>query len=275
MVQNAIYLENCKKLKRYGYQFVQTESGELASGAVGPGRLAEYATILFHVRKTLARQDLKGVRFLVTAGPTRERLDPVRFISNFSSGKMGFALAEEAAIRGADVTLISGPACPKEFPGIEQIQVESAAEMSDVVKREWQNNHVLLMSAAVADYRPKTPADHKIKKQRDALTLDLEATEDILLSVSKTKGDGIMIGFALETENGSANATDKLSKKNLDMICLNNPLDPHAGFETDTNKVTIIRSDGTDKPLPVMAKWQVSQHILDEVVTMLENRKIK
>ncbi len=275
MVQNTIYLDNCEKLEHYSYQFVQTESGELASGATGPGRLAEYTTILFHVRKILARQDLKGVRCLITAGPTREKLDPVRYVSNFSSGKMGFALAEEAAIRGADVTLITGPVCLKAIPAVEQIQVESAAEMSVMVKKEWQNNQVLLMAAAVADYCPKTEAVQKIKKQMDALTLDLEATEDILLSIGKIKGDDIIIGFALETENGSANATYKLSNKNLDMICLNNPLDPHAGFETDTNKVTLIRSDGTNELLPVMPKWQIAQHILDEVFIMLEKRETR
>lgn len=273
MVQNPIYLENCEKLRRFGYEFVQTESGELASGAIGPGRLADFSTILFAVRKLLAKQDLMDVHCLVTAGPTREKIDPVRFVSNFSSGKMGFAIAEEAVIRGASVTLVSGPSCCDTFADIQQIRVESAAEMAEMVKDEWKNNDVLIMSAAVADYRPSISESQKIKKKTDKLAVDLEPTEDILASIGQQKAEGVLVGFALETEDEMTNAVAKLHKKNLDIICLNNPLDPQAGFEIDVNKVTIIKSDETHQELEVMPKWQVAQKILDEVTSLVQKKR--
>lgn len=270
MVQSNAYVANCQKLTSWGYGFVETEEGELASGAVGQGRLAKTESIIHALRTALFRSEKwKDIPVLVTAGPTRESVDPVRFLTNRSSGKMGYALAEEAAGRGAAVTLISGPSQCSISGSVRLINVITAAEMADAVLAEWRNHRILFMAAAVADYRPSEVATQKLKKGNGVLTLDLEPTRDILASLVKDKGDRLTIGFALETEKGDAHARAKLSQKHLDLICMNNPLEEGAGFEGDTNKVTIIDRQGRAESLPLMPKWAVARRILDLVEILL------
>jgi phosphopantothenoylcysteine decarboxylase/phosphopantothenate--cysteine ligase len=266
MAQNPVYLANCKKLAELGYRFIASEEGELASGATGPGRLADPERIVDGVAAAILRDSRwAGRRVLVTAGPTREAIDPVRFLSNRSSGKMGFALAEAAYRRGANVTLISGPTFLKTPEGIALHRVESASEMADRVASLWKSHDALIMAAAVADYTPITPFSKKLKKGKDDLALPLKQTQDILSRAAEEKGDRIVVGFALETENGEANAREKLQKKNLDLICLNDPSDPGAGFETDTNRVTLFVRDGIQKSLGLLSKSETAERILDEV----------
>lgn len=273
MVQNAIYVSNCEKLKKWGYRFVSPGEGELASGARGIGRLADYGHILDGVKSVLlSSESLRGVRVLVTAGPTQEFMDPIRYITNRSSGKMGFALAEEAALRGAEVTLVSGPTLLRAFNGVLLKQVQTAEEMARVVGEEWKQHQVLLMAAAVADYSPAEKSVQKVKKGQSERMLRLEKTEDILAKVSAEKGEGVVVGFALETEEGEIRAIQKLKEKRLDLICLNNPMEKGAGFEADTNKVTLVDSAGNIEPLPLMLKWEVAQKILDRVETIVGKR---
>jgi phosphopantothenoylcysteine decarboxylase/phosphopantothenate--cysteine ligase len=265
MVQNPIYISNCEKLTALGYRFVSPESGELASGAKGLGRLAEPHRILASVKSVLLGTDrLKGKKVLVTAGPTREFLDPVRYLTNRSSGKMGYALAEEAVLRGAEVALVSGPTNLTPFEGIRVERVQTAEEMARVVFEEWKRQDVLIMAAAVADYRPCEVSHNKIKKDSGGMSLRLEKTTDILKKAASEKGKRVVVGFALETEDGEARARRKLTDKNLNLICLNNPLEAGSGFDADTNKVTLINKDGTES-LPLLPKWAVAQKILDRV----------
>jgi len=266
MVQNPIYLSNCEKLKNWGYRFVPPEEGELASGARGSGRLANSSRILDEVKSVLlGREGLEGVKILVTAGPTQEFLDPVRYLTNRSSGKMGYALAEEAALRGAEVTLVSGPTDLRSFSGVLLKNVQTAEEMAKVVLKEWKRNKVLLMAAAVADYRPSEKSLHKIKKGDSERLLRLERTKDILSQVAKEKKEGVVVGFVVETEDGEVRAKQKLIEKRLELICLNNPLERGAGFGEDTNKVTLMDREGKVESLPLMPKWEVAQRILDRV----------
>ena len=269
MVQNPVYLFNCEKLRQWGYGFVDSEEGVLASGARGPGRLADYDRILDGVKSVLLGSDrLRGVRVLVTAGPTRESLDPVRYLTNRSSGKMGFALAEEAALRGAEVTLVSGPTTLRSFEGVRVRKVQTAEEMAATVEEAWKDHQVLLMAAAVADYRPAERHPQKIKKGDSEWLLPLERTEDVLTKVGKQKGK-IVVGFAVETEEGEKRAAQKLKEKGLALICLNNPLEAGAGFDVDTNVVTFIDKKGKTESLPLMPKWKVAQKILDRVEAFL------
>ena len=270
MVHNPIYLSNCEKLVTLGYQFVSPEEGALASGAEGAGRLADYPRIMNSVKSALLGSDrLKGVKLLVTAGPTREFLDPVRYLSNQSSGKMGYALAEEAVLRHAEVTLVSGPTDLVPFEGIRVKKVQTAEEMARVVKEEWKRHQVLIMAAAVADFRPVKKSDQKIKKGPSKWTLELEQTEDILSAIAQSKKKGIVVGFALETEAGEVRAAQKLVDKQLDFICLNNPLEKGSGFGEDTNKVTLIDREKKVESYPVMEKWEVAGKILDRVGKLL------
>jgi phosphopantothenoylcysteine decarboxylase/phosphopantothenate--cysteine ligase len=274
MVSNPIYLSNCKKLKDLGYRFIATEEGKLASGAEGQGRLADYGRILDGVKSALFGSDsLKNIKVLVTAGPTREALDPVRYLTNHSSGKMGYALAEEAVLRGAEVILVSGPSEIQPVGNINLIKVESADEMAKAVKKAWKNCDVLLMAAAVADYRPVERSSQKIKKAKGGWSLQLEKTEDIVSDVSKKKDGKIVVGFALETEDGEKRAKKKLVDKRLDLICLNNPLEEGAGFGGDTNRITLIDHEGRSESLPLMPKWEVAGKILDRVESLMEKDK--
>lgn len=249
--------------KEYGHHIIPAEEGELASGLFGKGRMAEPETIFNHIKNFFEqKQSLKGKHILVTAGPTYEPLDPVRFIGNHSSGKMGYAIAQEAQKRGAKVTLISGPSTlmpPKE---VEIHKVNSAKEMFDQVFTHYHQVDIAIMSAAVADYTPKVVAQEKIKKNDDELTLTLVKNPDILKTMGDKKQHQFLVGFALETQNEENNAKGKLERKNLDMIILNSLKDKGAGFKGDTNKIKII-TPTEQKDFTLKSKEEVAQDILD------------
>ena len=257
---------NLERLASFGYDIMPPDHGELASGLVGEGRLPEPSNIFRRVVQSIAEStDLDGMRVLVTAGPTREFIDPVRFISNPSSGKMGFALADVAVRRGASVTLITGPSQLNTPHGVERIEVVSAAEMHDAVMKR-QDADVVLMAAAVADYKPIEQAEHKTKKTDGDTSLSLTRTRDILAELGGKKRDRqILVGFAMETQNGVESAAAKLETKNLDWIVLNHVNMQGSGFDVDTNQVTILRRDGSREDLPLMSKREVAASILDRV----------
>lgn len=267
MYDNPIVQENIRKLKELNYRFVEPEWGELACGTRGAGRLAETRRILDVLkRELLGTGELRDKRVLVTAGRTEEPIDPVRIITNRSSGKMGFALAEAAALKGAQVTLISGPNNLTPFEGIEYVEVQTAHQMASAVKERFQETDILIMAAAVADYRPISYSKSKIKKGGDKIRLELEKTEDVLQELGGRKGDRILVGFSVETEREVENSMRKLREKNLDLIVSNNPLVEGAGFGVDTNVVKIIDRDGCVEELPRLSKQQVAQRILNRVV---------
>lgn len=272
MWANARVQDNVAALKRSGYHFVDPEWGELATRSEGEGwgRLAPVEHILHELKYLLlASDELAGKRVLVTAGPTHEAIDPVRFITNHSSGKMGFALAEAAKLKGAEVVLVCGPTPVPKPPGITCVEITTAQEMHDVVEREYADADILIMAAAVSDYRPKKFSNQKMKKTEDAVTLELTLTTDILAELAKKKQARVHVGFAVETENEMAYARKKLEAKNLDMIVLNNPSEPGAGFQWDTNKVTVITKDGAVEKIPKMSKFDVAQIILNKVSAIL------
>lgn len=268
MYNNPINKENLKKLERFGHYIIYPETGELASGLTGEGRLADTNKIIEAVELILSgySKDLIGKKILISAGPTYEDIDPVRFIGNRSSGKMGYAIAKAAFLRGADVTLVSGPSSQNIYPEIQTLKVRSASEMEKAVKKEIDKNNLLVMSAAVADFRPSKTSSNKIKKGIGSLDLKLEMNVDILSSIKSRKTK--VVGFALETQNELSNAQKKLKEKNLDMIVLNSP-GKESGFEVDTNKVTIIKQDGKTIKLPLLTKFQVANKILSEIKTVL------
>ncbi len=263
--------DNFKRLTDLGHQIIEPEEGELASGLVGKGRMAEpehiFQAIETHYKKQLK---LYGKQVLITAGPTYEAIDPVRFIGNHSSGKMGYALAEVAAENGASVTLVSGPTALKiSHPEIRVVPVVSAEEMFQAATRFFERADVVIAAAAVADYRPRKVAEQKIKKKGEDLVLELEETTDILKSLGARKSHQFMVGFALETEHGRENAQRKLERKNLDFIVLNSLQDRGAGFKTDTNKISIIKkADVLDFDLK--SKREVAQDIIREIGNALE-----
>lgn len=266
MYQHPTTAENIEKLKSFGHQIVPAESGELASGLVGEGRMAEPEKILDFIEKDL-RKDLKlnGKKVLITAGPTYEPIDPVRFIGNHSSGKMGYAIAEEAAKNGAEVILISGPTALKtNLKGILVEKVSAAQEMYEAVMKYFEDCDVFISAAAVADYTPVEVASEKIKKQDSSFQIDLKKTKDILLEAGKRKKHQFLVGFALETENEFAHASAKLEKKNLDFIVLNSLRDRGAGFATDTNKIQIISKEGS-KEFDLKSKQAVAKDIIEEI----------
>jgi phosphopantothenoylcysteine decarboxylase/phosphopantothenate--cysteine ligase len=266
MYQNAATQENLARLKARGFIIIDPEYGRLASGARGKGRLAELTKIMTAIEGALgARADLAGKNVVVTAGGTREYIDPVRYIGNPSSGKMGYAIAEAARDRGANVTLITASSLP-EPAGITVVPVETAAQMKRAVDKAVAKAEALLMAAAVADYQPKTRARAKIKKESPGLTLDLVRTPDIL---GEVEGSFIKVGFAAESEDLVANARKKLAKKKLDLIVANDITDKKSGFGVDTNKVTLIDKKGKAESLPLMSKREVADRILDRVVGML------
>ena len=256
--------DNLEKAQKYGHHIIPAEFGELASGLTGEGRLAENETILKKLNDFFSQtKSLKNKTVLVTAGPTHEAIDPVRFVCNHSSGKMGFSLAEEAAKRGAKVVLISGPTAQKiHCPNIELHKVTSAKEMFDEVFRFYANADVAIMSAAVADYTPKMVAQEKIKKFDDELTIELVKNPDILRTMGEQKTHQFLVGFALETQNEEDNAKGKLQKKNLDMIVLNSLRDEGAGFQKDTNKIKIL-TPTEKKEFSLKPKEEVAKDILD------------
>lgn len=272
MFTNSVFQGNVEKLKGAGYYFVQSEIGKLACGEYGWGRLVDSVHILNRLKKVLlATDDLKGKKVLVTAGRTEEPLDPVRFITNYSSGKMGFALAEAAVLKGAEVTLISGPNNLTPFDGVKYYQVQTSTQMAEAVIRELANQDIIIMAAAVADFKPVTYFDHKIKKQSPASSISLARTEDILKEIGQNKGNKFLVGFAVETENEIDYAKEKLKEKNLDLIVLNNPLKQGAGFGTDTNIVTIIDAKGDVENLPLMTKRDAADKIMDKVINLMKD----
>lgn len=274
MVQNKIYLSNCHKLESFGYTVLSTEQGELASGLSGKGRLVDPRVIVNHsIRSLLGSTNLKDKKVVVTAGPTREPLDPVRYLTNRSTGTMGFALAEEAALRGAKVSLISGPSHLIPVNYIKYKEIETAEQMASSVLQESEDSDVVIMAAAVADYTPIKPSGQKIKKNTDNLNLALKKTVDILSQLGNNKQNRILVGFSLETENTEENTIKKLNKKNLDMICLNNPSDKGGGFGTETNKLTLFYPHKEKKELSVMPKWKAAEIIVDEIEGMLVSGK--
>jgi len=270
MFQNPVTQDNLGKLKKRGFTIVDPAYGRLASGGVGPGRLAEVEKILGTIRQVLGREgDLVAKRIVITAGGTREAIDPVRYVGNRSSGKMGYALAEAARDRGAEVTLVTTASLP-EPAGVKVVPVESAAEMKQAVSRTTAKADVLIMAAAVADYKPKGAAKEKIKKESSTdLTLELVKTPDILAEV---KGDFIRVGFAAETGDLTANARKKLEKKRLDLIAANDVTAADSGFGVDTNKVTLLSGDGDVESLPLLTKREVADKILDRVVGLLAKK---
>jgi phosphopantothenoylcysteine decarboxylase / phosphopantothenate---cysteine ligase len=269
MWNHAATQENVEMLRARGVKIVDPDEGYLACGMTGAGRLAGQAAILAAVHETLqAARDLAGEKVLVTAGPTRENVDPVRYFSNRSSGKMGYAVAEAAAKRGAKVILVSGPTSLEAPAGVERIDVQSAAEMQRAVLEKVADCSVAIFAAAVADYRPSEPAAEKIKRNKESMTIALEPTPDILASVTQNKGERFIVGFAAETEHVAENARKKLAAKNADLIVANDVTAEGAGFDHDTNVVTLFARDGRDLALPRMNKSEVAQRILDEVVRL-------
>lgn len=263
---------NLTTLRSRGVRTIGPEAGELASGLVGEGRMTEPDGIVDSlISAILGGSKLAGKRLLITAGPTQEAIDPVRYIGNRSTGKMGFALAHEAALRGAHVELIAGPVdLRSDSAGMVRTNVVSAAEMADACKRLFPSCDVAILSAAVADWRPATPAQQKLKKTVGISSIDLEPTEDILAWMgANKKAAQKLIGFALETTDGLANATGKLQRKNLDLIVMNTLEDEGAGFGHDTNKVTLIERDKNATPLALMSKARVAAAILDRLETLL------
>lgn len=266
MLENPITRDNIAALKKYGFEMIEPDSGRLACGDSGSGKLPLPDTLVQHVLRHIAREKtLFGVRVTVTAGPTREALDPVRFLTNHSTGKMGYAIAREAMLRGAEVTLISGATELAPPPFVDVRRVVSAADMLAAVQEALPETGILIKSAAVADYRPKTVSDNKIKKHDSELLLPLERTEDILNWVSENRHPGLFVcGFSMETEDLVENSREKLTKKGLDMIAANNLKTEGAGFGTDTNVITIITADGA-KELPLMSKADAAAALLDEI----------
>ena len=268
MWENPICQENIQRLRSRGYHFIDPEAGELACGYEGKGRLAEIPAIVEEIRVLLSPKDFSGENILVTAGPTEESIDTVRFLSNHSSGKMGFALARAARRRGAEVTLISGPTALSVPPQIKYIAVRSAAQMREAVLNHLESASILIMAAAVSDYRPKQRAPEKIKKSKLETVLELELNPDILAEAGKKKNSRIMVGFAAETENLLQNTREKLEKKNLDLIVANDVTLPGAGFKADTNIVKIMDRSGKVEELPLMTKEDLADCILDRIALL-------
>lgn len=268
---------NLRQLAAYGYRFIEPSEGYLACGWIGKGRLAEPVDILAEIQSFFARgdqRDMEGVRMLVTAGATREAVDPVRFFTNHSSGKMGYAIAEAAAKRGAHVTLVSGMTNLTPPADVEYVQVVSADDMYQAVIARYDKCDIVVKAAAVADYRPKTMHNQKLKKQPGDLVLEFERTRDILAELGKRKSHQFLVGFAAETENVDANARGKLERKNADMIVANNVAQSGAGFGVDTNIVTIYTKNGESCELPQMNKTEIADHLLDAVLAARVKRGV-
>lgn len=271
MLENPITQDNIARLKRYGFGIIEPAVGMLACKDVGSGKLPEPETLLDCIAMELAREkDMAGLRVTVTAGPTQEALDPVRYLTNHSTGRMGYAIAREAMLRGADVTLISGPTALKPVPGVKTVDVVSARDMFEAVQTALPETDILIKAAAVADYRPANVAEDKIKKQPGDMSIPLERTDDILGWVAEHRHPDLFVcGFSMETRDMVENSKKKLAKKHLDMIAANNLKVAGAGFGVDTNVVTILTADGI-RELPLMGKDQVASQLLDAI---LERRK--
>ncbi len=268
MYDNPILQENLRKLGRVGYHILEPAEGFLACGYEGKGRLPDPEKIAVEIDRRLKKNDLPGERFLITAGPTRESIDPVRYISNRSSGKMGYALARAAARRGAEVVLVSGPTgldCPS---GVRMVAVTTAAQMHDAVVKEFAAATAVVMAAAVADYRPAVMAGQKIKRGKGAMELRLEPNPDIVKELGQKKAGKVLIGFAAETQDLAASAAKKLREKNLDMIVANNVAEAGSGFDGDTNIATILDRTGASQSLPLMSKDDLADRIYDRFLAL-------
>lgn len=262
MYQNPITQDNLQILKKYGMKVITPASGYLACGDTGEGKMPEVEELYDNIIDALTPKDLTGYNVLVTAGPTREKIDPVRFISNHSTGKMGYAIAKQAGMRGAKVTLVSGPVALEAPKGVEVVPVVSAKDMADAVWERADKMDMIIKAAAVADYRPVTTYEDKVKKSGDDMNIALERTDDILAHLGKNKREGqILCGFSMETKDMLENSKVKLKKKNLDVIVANNLKVAGAGFGTDTNIVTLITKDEV-KELPILSKEEVADRIL-------------
>ncbi len=268
MYENKIVQDNIEKLKNHGYIFVPPESGRLACGTSGAGRLADNDVIIGHIESALTKKDMSGMKVLVTAGPTKEYMDPVRFISNPSSGKMGYAVAKIAKDRGAQVTIVSGEVNIKAAPGIEVVKVTTALEMLEAVKKYADESDIIVKAAAVGDFRPSSYAQHKLKKD-DVPVIELVKNPDILQSVCETKTKGVVVGFCMETKDLAQQAYKKLIKKGADLIVANNVAEENAGFAHDTNTACIIDKSGKCEQLPNMPKKQLAKIILDRAIELL------
>lgn len=266
MYENPIVQDNLKTLEKYGFEVIDPASGYLACGDTGAGKMPEPETLLSYILKTIAHEkDLAGKKVLVTAGPTQEKIDPVRFITNHSTGKMGYAIAENCMLRGAEVTLVTGPVSITPPSFVKVVPVVTAEEMAEAVKACCKEQDIIIKSAAVADYRPSHPAEEKVKKKEGGASIELERTEDILAFLGENRRPGQFIcGFSMETEHMLENSRAKLAKKKVDMIVANNLKVAGAGFGTDTNVVTLITKDDC-KELEIMSKAEVAEAIVTEI----------
>ena len=273
MYENPVTQDNLNILRHYGWEVVEPASGYLACGAVGTGKLPEPEALLQVILHDLAHEkDMVGKKVLVTAGPTQEALDPVRYLTNHSSGKMGYAIAQAAARRGAQVTLVSGPVALKRLPYVETVDVVSAQEMFEAVTTRAAEQDIIIKAAAVADYRPTVVAEDKMKKSDDALSIPLERTQDILGWLGQHRRPGqFLCGFSMETQNMVENSRKKLEKKRVDMIAANNLKVEGAGFGVDTNLLTLITKDGMDE-LPMVTKEAAADLLLDSILKRMEEK---
>ena len=273
MYQNPIVQDNMKILERYGMEVVTPALGYLACGDTGEGKMPEPEVLFESIVKALTPKDMSGVKVLVTAGPTREKIDPVRYITNHSSGKMGYAIARAAMLRGADVTLVTGKTDLMPPMGVNTVEIVSAADMAQAVKERAKEQDIIIKAAAVADYRPKYTSDEKMKKKDEDMCIELERTQDILGFLGAHKKEGqFLCGFSMETENMIENSRKKLEKKNLDLIVANNLKEQGAGFGTDTNIVTLLSKEDTIQ-LPIMSKEEVADRLLDYIVEEFHCKK--
>lgn len=269
MFENPIVQDNLKKLARFGYHIIQPAVGRLACGDVGAGKMPSEEELFNNILLAIAKEkDLKGKRILISAGPTQEAIDPVRYITNHSSGKMGYALAKMAKLRGADVTLVSGPVSITAFPGIEVVDVTSAADMYNAITTRSSHADIVVMCSAVADYTPTLYSEQKVKKSDGDMSIALSRTKDILKNLGENKREGqIVVGFSMETENLIENSQAKLQKKNVDMICANSISTDKTGFGVDTNKVTLIFKNHVEE-LPLCSKEETADMILDQIIKL-------
>jgi phosphopantothenoylcysteine decarboxylase/phosphopantothenate--cysteine ligase len=265
MFANSIVQSNILRLKQRGYIVMEPEEGMLATGVVGLGRFPEPLAIMEEIQCLLANKDLQGLKTLITAGPTIEYIDPVRIISNKSTGKMGYAIAKAARRRGADVTLVTGPTHLDAPKGMSVLKVETAEEMREAVMDHYRDQDVIIKAAAVGDYKPLNKAKEKQKKKAEKTTVEMTPTPDILAELGKDKGDRILVGFAAETTDHTANALNKIQKKNLDLIVLNDVSKDDRGFAAETNEVRMIDSKGSEEVVPLMSKDEVADKILDRI----------
>ncbi len=272
MWQNPILQENIQKLQHFGYTIIPPAEGRLACGDIGSGKMPSEEVLLEHILLQLAREkDLRGRHILVTAGPTQEAIDPVRFITNRSSGKMGYAIAKMAVLRGAQVTLVSGPVSIQPFTGIDLVSVRSAQDMFETVTARSQTADAIIMCSAVADYTPATYSEQKMKKHDDDLTIALSRTRDILQYLGDHKPEGqVLVGFSMETENLIDNSRAKLAKKHADLICANSINGDKTGFATDTNQVTLISQTGINE-LPLCQKEETADLILNAIAGIMNH----